>query len=80
MATVKFAMICDTEGCNRRSPEYGVWCSCKECGNDTCDECAVPETIDHETCSCVCKACSDDLRAEFEAMAKEEAKLFGQSS
>jgi hypothetical protein len=58
---VRFAMICDH--CGKRSPEYGGWPTCRECGDHVCLGCIVPESddadCDHYDATCLkCGKCS----------------------
>jgi hypothetical protein len=48
MAMVKFAMLCDVDGCKKRSPEYTPWPSCTECGSDVCPEHTAPGSEDDD--------------------------------
>lgn len=62
MAVVRFAVTCDS--CGQRSLEYRAWPSCRECGNDVCPRCYVPDTLettDGETPETVwCLSCQAD--------------------
>lgn len=67
MAIVKFAMICDNPKCEKRSPEYTPWMSCRSCGAHVCNECAEPFTVHEDsrdvdgvaisTLDCLCGEC-----------------------
>lgn len=39
MSMVKFATLCDTPKCQRRSEEYSCWPACRSCGAHVCDKC-----------------------------------------
>ena len=61
MSKVRFATICDTEGCEDRSAEYTSFAICRVCGNDTCDKHAAWGSYeDHDDhWECVCKGCAE---------------------
>lgn len=60
MSMVQFAMLCDK--CQRRSPEYESWPSCRECMEDACSNCDIPQErrLD-ENYRTLCKECAEEL-------------------
>lgn len=72
---VKFATTCDR--CGARSPEYDVWPSCAECGEDLCPRCS---KIEDEICcgECpvkhqICERCQGEYDSELALWALERA-------
>jgi hypothetical protein len=58
MTKVRFATTCDS--CGKRSEEYFSWPACRECGDDICSECDVPNCRDEEIGKTWCKACAEE--------------------
>lgn len=58
MSMVRFAMICDH--CGKRSPEYTLWPTCRECGEDVCHECST-DFSDDETNRATCLNCIKEM-------------------
>lgn len=61
---VPFAQQCDH--CDRRSPEYTTWPTCRLCGDDCCDDCADEDSVRDEEgrVTCVCVRCMGDTNQE----------------
>ena len=57
MSNVRFATMCDAEGCSERSPEYTCFPMCKVCLGDICPECSEPGFYDEEANRTLCKRC-----------------------
>jgi hypothetical protein len=56
MSLVKFATLCDK--CEKRSPEYSAWPSCRMCMDHICTSCASPGTAsEDEEHAVTCKDC-----------------------
>lgn len=67
---VRFATKCDHQEpgghpdvhCNRRSPEYTMWPTCSECGDDVCPDHMAPGSLDEGDGDrrdwCLCITCA----------------------
>jgi hypothetical protein len=55
MSLVRFACLCDQ--CGKRSSEYSSWLSCRDCGEDVCDDCDLSDRRDPEFGRTLCKRC-----------------------
>jgi hypothetical protein len=57
MSIVMFATLCDH--CGARSDEYSAWPSCRECLEDTCEQCYMPGSYTaDERHECLCNRCA----------------------
>lgn len=64
-----FAMLCDQ--CGNRSEEYTGWWSCRECMDDVCIDCIVPNSNDDETGRALCLKCKGILDEQADAAKKQ---------
>lgn len=61
MSMVRFATLCDK--CKWKSEEYTSWPSCKDCLEDICPYCDIPEArTEDERGQTLCKECSEERR------------------
>lgn len=62
MSVVRFAMLCDH--CGSRSCEYTPWLTCRECGEEVCNSCIVPDSADDESGKATCLRCNEDTKVQ----------------
>lgn len=66
---VRFATVCDSYGCGRRSEEYSAWPTCRGCDRDVCDGCRAHTFDDADVDrneTCLCRECWEHLADEDE--------------
>lgn len=65
MSTIKCAAICDY--CKRKSEEYTGWAICRECLQDTCDQCDVEAERNEEKNRTLCRQCKEEIDQEMDS-------------
>ncbi len=61
MSFVRFASICDADGCDARSAEYQRWPECSKCYSLVCPDHMVPGSqTEDERNECVCRECGKE--------------------
>lgn len=67
MSFVRFASICDKDGCGARSEEYSAWPNCRngDCQQHTCPAHMVPGSVrsDVDVYDCLCLDCQAEYLA-----------------